>query len=106
MKSKVKIFIVVIFFSCTFYVNAQEEGMVTPANVTTIISKEFFDNQNKVYLDKSQNTNQFLQNNNLIQIQQIGYYNYADINVRSSKVSMEVNQFGSNNYTSVYRNAY
>jgi hypothetical protein len=105
MKSKVKTVVLVLFCLCTFYANAQED-MVTPVDFSTIIAKEVFDSQNKVYVDKSQNTNQFIQNNNLIQVQQIGYYNYADINVRSSNVSMKVNQNGDNNYANVYRNAY
>jgi hypothetical protein len=106
MKSIIKIALFSLFISCTFHVYAQDELANSSFDVTSILAKEVFDNLNKVYLDKSQNTNQFLQNNNLIQIKQIGYYNYSDINVRGINVSMDVSQNGNNNYVNVYKNAF
>lgn len=106
MRLKCKIILFFLLAFCPFQINAQEEIIRTSLDETILITKEYLDNQNKTYLDKSQNTNQFLQNNNLVQIKQIGNYNYADISVRTYNGSVDVNQYGNNNYTSVYKNAY
>jgi hypothetical protein len=103
---KVKIFLFVIFLSFPFVVVAQEDYENNSLDGSTLMTKELLVRNNKVNIDNSQNTNQYLQNNNLIQIQQIGNYNYSSVYVRSNVSDVQVSQNGDNNFTNVYRNAY
>jgi hypothetical protein len=105
MRIKIKIFLLALIFPSVLM--AQEELLnVADDASTTLMAKELLIRNNKIKIENSQNTNQFLQNNNLIQIQQIGNYNYSSIYVRSNEADVQVNQFGDNNYSNVYRNAY
>lgn len=104
MRIKIKIFLLLLTFPWVLI--AQEEVLNDADNVSTLMAKELLIRNNKINIENSQNTNQFLQNNNLIQIQQIGNYNYSSIYVRSKEADVQVNQFGDNNYSNVYRNAY
>lgn len=100
MKSKINISLLIIMISSSFMVNAQHDESFEKT-IMLVAAKEAVKNDNSLV------ENMIIQNNNnLIQIQQIGNYNYSDVNVRSNAVSMEVNQFGDNNYTNVYRNTY
>ncbi|OOG72863.1 hypothetical protein B0E44_08385 [Flavobacterium sp. A45] len=85
---------------------AQEELLNTSDDVSTLMAKELLIRNNKINIENSQSTNQYLQNNNLVQIQQIGNYNYSSIYVKSNVAEVQVNQNGDNNFANVYRNAY
>ena len=89
-----------------FVLMAQDEFGDNSNNYTTLLTKELLINNNKINVDNSRNNNQFLLNNNLVQIQQIGNYNYANIYVRSQVADVKVNQNGDNNFSNVYRNGY
>lgn len=106
MKSKINIFLFAMLISCSFFANAQEEPFNYSVNASGQIAKEMIDNNRSIGIDNAESTSQFLQNNNLIQITQIGNYNYSTINVQSNSVAMAINQFGSNNYIDVYKSAY
>jgi hypothetical protein len=106
MKTTVKMFLFALLLSFPFGVKAQEEYMDNNTDVTNLMTKELLIRNNKLNIENAQNTNQFLQNNNLIQVQQIGNYNYSSIFLRSNEAQVQVNQFGDNNYANVYRNDY
>jgi hypothetical protein len=106
MRTSVKIFLFVLFLSFSCAATAQEEFMGNNMDATNLMTKELLIRNNKLNIENAQNTNQFLQNNNLIQVQQIGNYNYSSIYVRSNEAEVQVNQFGDNNYANVYRNDY
>lgn len=90
-----------------FGIIAQEEGLYNNSiDGSTLMAKELLIRNNNVNVENSQNTNQYFQNNNLIQIKQIGNYNYSSVYVRSYEADVQVNQNGDNNYANVYRNAY
>lgn len=102
----IKVKIVIIFLMFPFVLMAQDEFGDNSYNSTTLLTKELLINNTKTNIDNSRNSNQFLLNNNLVQIQQIGNYNYANIYVRSQISDVQVNQNGDNNFTNVYRNGY
>jgi hypothetical protein len=104
MRIKIKIFLLSLIFPCVLM--AQEELFNTSDDVSTLMAKELLIRTNKINIENSQNTNQYLQNNNLVQIQQIGNYNYSSIYVKSNVAEVQVNQNGDNNFANVYRNAY
>lgn len=103
---KVKIFLFVTLLSSPFVLIAQEGFDNNSLDGATLMTKELFIRNNKVNIENSPNTNQYLQNNNLIQIQQIGNYNYSNVYVRSYAADVQINQNGDNNFTNVYRNGY
>lgn len=55
------------------------------------------------FTSKNQDTNLLVQNNNIIQITQVGYHNYSDLNVISDNSRLSVNQGGSNNFIDLYK---
>lgn len=103
---KVKIFLFVMLFSFPFLLIGQEGYDNNSLDGMTLLTKELLIRNNNVNAENSPSTNQYFQNNNLIQIQQIGNYNYSSVYVRSSDAAVSLNQNGDNNYTNIYRNAY
>ncbi|PVX44902.1 hypothetical protein C8C85_0659 [Flavobacterium sp. 103] len=103
---KVKIFLFLMFLSSPVVLNAQEDFDNKSLDGVSLMTKELLIRNNKVNVENSQSTNQFLQNNNLVQIQQIGNYNYSNVYVRSYAAEVQLNQNGDNNFANVYRNAY
>jgi hypothetical protein len=106
MRFSIKSFLLVQLIGFSIMANAQEELIGNSLDDTYLITKELFIRNNKLSVENTQGTNFLLSNNNLVQIQQIGNYNLATINVRSNHANVEVNQFGDNNYANIYRNAY
>ena len=106
MESKIKInvFLFVLAISLSLNVNAQEEESDYSIGINNLINKETVSVQNNDF-DKTKSTNKFLLNNNTIQISQVGYNNYTDVNIRGNNPKMMINQDGSNNYLEVYKNA-
>jgi hypothetical protein len=104
MKSKINIFLFVLIISWSFRVNAQEEQFNSSTETNNLINKEFVSVQNAVQ-NNAKTSNSYLLNNNMIQISQIGYSNYADVNVKSNNAKMTINQDGSGNYLEVYKSA-
>lgn len=83
----------VFFLSATFFINAQE---VHDANY-----------QNRLLLsEKEIASNQLVQNQNIISIQQIGVNNYAELTKVSQKGMFAITQNGNENYVDIYKNAY
>ncbi|MDR6843700.1 hypothetical protein [Flavobacterium granuli] len=103
---KDKIFLFVMLLASPLVVIGQEEVDNNSLDASKLITKELLIRNDKVNVENSQSTNQYLQNNNLIQIKQIGNYNYSSVYVRSYQADVQVNQNGDNNYANVYRNAY
>jgi hypothetical protein len=106
MKIIIKIFFHTLFIMNSFALLAQEELIIKDFDANSLIAKELLIRNNKLNVENSQSTNQFLLNNNLINVQQIGNFNYSNIYVQSKEANLQVNQFGDNNYADVYRNAY
>jgi hypothetical protein len=104
MKSKINIFLFVLIISWSFRVNAQEEQFNSSIETNNLINKEFVSVQNADQ-NNAKTSNSYLLNNNMIQISQVGYSNYADVNVKSNNVKMTINQDGSGNYLEVYKSA-
>jgi hypothetical protein len=104
MKSKINIFLFVLIISWSFRVNAQEEQFNSSIEMNNLINKEFVSVQNADQ-NNAKTSNSYLLNNNMIQISQIGYSNYADVNVKSNNAKMTINQDGSSNYLEVYKSA-
>ena len=96
---KDKIFLVVMLLASPLVIIAQEEFENNSLDASKLITKELLIRNNKVNIENSQSTNQYLQSNNLIQIKQIGNYNYSGVYVRSYEADVQVNQNGDNNYT-------
>lgn len=103
---KFKIFLFLIVLASPFVIIAQEGYENNSLDGTMLLTKELLISNNNVSAENASNTNQYYQNNNLIQIQQIGNYNYSSVYVRSSDSQVLLNQDGDNNYTNIYRNAY
>jgi hypothetical protein len=104
MKSKINIFLFVLIISWSFRVNAQEEQSNSSIETNNLINKEFVSVQNTDQ-NNAKTSNSYLLNNNMIQISQVGYSNYADVNVKSNNAKMTINQDGSGNYLEVYKSA-
>jgi hypothetical protein len=104
MKSKINIFLFVLVISWSFRVNAQEEQFNSSIETNNLINKEFVSVQNTDQ-NNTKTSNSYLLNNNMIQISQVGYSNYADVNVKSNNAKMTINQDGSGNYLEVYKSA-
>jgi hypothetical protein len=96
------LFLLVVF--CTFLGNAQEIESSSSTTLAKKLDKETILDQ-KNSSDDVKNKNNYLINSNIIQISQIGYSNYADVNIRSSNAKMTIDQDGSNNYLEVYKSA-
>lgn len=105
MNTKVKI-LILIFLSSHLVSQAQEEFRNNSFGEMSMMSKEFLLSDNNSNIDRFQNSNQYSRSDNLIQIQQIGNYNYSDIYVKSVEMDVRVNQFGDNNYANIDKNAY
>lgn len=106
MKNIVSTLFSLFFITISGATLAQEEFLQNKEDITSLLAKELLFDSNRITNSGLQSTNQFLQNNNLVQVQQIGKYNYAAIDVRSKEADIQVNQFGDNNYTNIYRNDY
>ena len=104
MKSKINIFLFMCTILWSFHASAQEGESDASKETNNLIDKEFVSVQNTDQ-NKTKTSNNFLLNNNMIQISQIGEGNYADVNVRSRNAKMTINQYGSDNYLEVYKNA-
>jgi len=104
MKSKINIFLFAIVFSCISFANAQEEQLDSSIKTFVLINKDVISNQNNG-VDITKSANKFLQNNNLIHISQIGFYNHSNVTVNNENSKMIINQNGVNNYLEVYKNA-
>jgi hypothetical protein len=88
----------------TFLGNAQEIETNSSAALTKNLDKETVLGQ-KNNSDDVKYKNNYLTNSNIVQISQMGYSNYADVNIRSSNAKMTINQDGANNYLEVYKSA-
>ena len=103
MKPKFNIFLFAIIFLTTFFAMAQEFDYSN--NSLFLVSKDLIYNRNNEIGQVQQSSNvQFLTNNNLIHISQIGFNNYSDVSGHNESSKIVIGQYGSNNYVEVYKN--
>lgn len=97
----------IILFVCLIFnvgvLFAQEYE--TPATSVLLNNKDFIFTEGNILQVNSLNKNEYNGNSNLVNIIQIGNYNYSKINIVSSDSKLAVTQNGDNNYTSIYKKA-
>ncbi|AYN03118.1 hypothetical protein [Flavobacterium sp. 140616W15] len=54
---------------------------------------------------RNQNANLFVQNNNIVNIMQIGNYNTSDVSIISNNANVVLSQIGNENYINMYKKA-
>lgn len=86
----IKVLFILFFLSGILYVNAQEAIF---NNYGLLPEREIV-------------SNQFVQNQNIIRIQQIGINNYAEMTNVTQNGVFDIKQKGSDNYVDIYKNAY
>lgn len=103
MKSKINS--VLCSIGCLIAIDsiAQEEKSISVPDSFGLMNAGIISNQNNEILQMQSLTN-FLQNNNLIHVTQIGAYNYSDITLQSQNTTVMVNQNGYNNFLDLYKN--
>jgi hypothetical protein len=103
MKSKINC--VLCSIGCLIAIDsiAQEEKSISVPDSFGLMNAGIISNPNNEILQMQSLTN-FLQNNNLIQVTQIGAYNYSDITFQSQNTTVMVNQNGYNNFLDLYKN--
>ena len=104
MKPKFNIFLFVIVFLTISFAKAQEFD--NSINSLFLVSKDLIHNGKNEIGQVQQSSNvQFLTNNNLIHISQIGFNNYSDVSGHNESSKIVIGQYGSNNYVEVYKKA-
>ena len=104
MKPKFNIFLFVIVFLTISFAKAQEFD--NSINSLFLVSKDLIHNVKNEIGQVQQSSNvQFLTNNNLIHISQIGFNNYSDVSGHNESSKIVIGQYGSNNYVEVYKKA-
>lgn len=101
MESIRNVYLSIIIVLGTFIGNAQE----VESNSSSLLAKNL---DKETVLDQKNSSDDAKYKNshlkaNIVNITQIGYSNYADLNIRSSNSKMAVYQDGTNNYLEVYK---
>ena len=104
MKSKINSILFVIAFLNTFYINAQVLQINASSEFYDLVDKTMISKLNQGGIGQEQSLDNYLQNNNLIQVKQVGFNNYSTVNVKSENYEIAVNQKGFNNYLDMYKN--
>ncbi|MFV8368055.1 hypothetical protein [Flavobacterium sp. LB2R40] len=105
MKLKLNNILFVIAFVHTLFIN----GQVLQTNEFSLGLYELVDkvknsNFNNDGIGQVEPLDKYLQNNNLIQIAQVGFNNYATLNVKAANYEIAIHQNGYNNYFNMYKN--
>ncbi len=104
MKSKINKTAFFIAFFSAMYINAQGLQIHTSSDFFDLVDKSMISNYNLGGAGQSQAVGNYLQNNNLIQVKQVGFNNYSTVFIMAEDYGMAVNQEGFNNYLDVYKN--
>lgn len=103
MKSKINSIAFFIAFFSVFYINAQVIQTNTSSDFYDLVDKSMISNLNLGGTGQAQTVDNYLQNNNLIQVKQIGFNNYSTVTIKSENYEIGVNQNGFNNYLDLYK---
>jgi hypothetical protein len=104
MKSKINKTAFFIAFFSALYMNAQGLQINTSSDFYDLVDKSMISNFNLGGTGQSQAVGNYLQNNNLIQVKQVGFNNYSTVIIKSENYEIAVNQKGYNNYLDMYKN--
>ena len=104
MKSKIFTTLFIIAFLNVSYVKAQVLQTNTSSGVYELIDKTTISKFNDGAISQTQLLDNYLQNNNLIQVQQVGFNNFSTVTIKSENYEIAVNQNGFNNYLDMYKN--
>ncbi len=104
MKSKISFILFVIAFLNGLSINAQVLQTNASSDLYDLVDKTMISKLNFGEVGQVQSVNNYLQNNNLIQVKQVGFNNYSTVSVKSENYEISVNQNGFNNYLDMYKN--
>lgn len=104
MKSKKNIILFVIAFLSAFSINAQELQTNTSSDLYDLVDKTMISKLNFGEVGQAQSMDNYLLNNNLIQVKQVGFNNFSSVTVKSENYEIAVSQNGFNNYLDMYKN--
>ena len=104
MKSKINIILSVIAFLSTIVINAQVLQTNTSSDLNDLVDKTIISKFNQGLIEQAQSVNNYLLNNNLIQVKQVGFNNYSTVTIKSENYEIAFNQNGFNNYLDLYKN--
>lgn len=104
MKSKKNIILFVIAFLSAFSINAQVLQTNTSSDLYDLADKTMISKLNFGEVGLVQSMDNYLVNNNLIQVKQVGFNNYSSVTVKSENYEIAVSQNGFNNYLDMYKN--
>ena len=104
MKSKKNIILFVITFLSAFSINAQVLQINTSSDLYDLVDKTMISKLNFGEVGQVQSIGNYLLNNNLIQVKQVGFNNFSSVTVKSENYEIAVSQNGFNNYLDMYKN--
>lgn len=104
MKSKIFTSLFIIVFLNVSCLKAQVLQTNTSSGIYELIDKTTISKFNDGVIGQTQLLDNYLQNNNLIQVQQVGFNNLSTVVVKSENYEIAVNQNGFNNYLDMYKN--
>jgi hypothetical protein len=104
MKSKIFTSLFIMVFLNVSCLKAQVLQTKTSSGIYELIDKTIISKFNDGVIVQTQLLDNYLQNNNLIQVQQVGLNNLSTVVVKSENYEIAVNQNGLNNYLDMYKN--
>lgn len=104
MKSKIYISLSVIAFLNAFSINAQVLQTNTSSDLYDLVDKTMISKLNLGEVGQAQSVDNYLLNNNLIQVKQVGFNNFSSVTIKSENYEIAVSQNGFNNYLDMYKN--
>lgn len=104
MKSKIFTSLFIMVFLNVSCLKAQVLQTNTSSGIYELIDKTIISKFNDGVIVQTQLLDNYLQNNNLIQVQQVGFNNLSTVVVKSENYEIAVNQNGLNNYLDMYKN--
>lgn len=104
MKPKIKSVLFVIVLLNTLFVNAQVLQTNAALDLYNLADKSIITTSNFGTTIQTQAVDNFIQSNNLIQVQQVGFNNYSTVTVKAENYEIGVNQNGFNNYLNLHKN--
>jgi hypothetical protein len=104
MKSQINSLLFAIAFLQVLSINAQVLQINTSSDFYDLVDKTMISRLNFGAVGQAQSVNNYLLNNNLIQVKQVGFNNYSAVTIKSENYEIAVNQNGFNNYLDLYKN--
>lgn len=105
MKSKINRLLCVFTLLSAVFINAQVLQINTSSDFYALADKTMISKLNLGDIEQAQSIDNYLINNNLIQVKQVGFNNYSAVTVKSENYEIAVNQNGFNNYLELYKNS-